>query len=167
MQTISAIPIALWRLAKSTLKSALIGTAIPVVIYGALLTAIILLLSLAAGLPLELAAQRVLAGLQFPDLTLFSLPAAIPLTLAALAAVSHWLLAWHQLLSTPGGRDWLLPAQRRMALLCRLACRLLPAAAQLAAPRWAMPAAALSLNHPHRTAVCTAADLSGAAPQLN
>lgn len=167
MQTLSEIPANLWRLAKSTLNSALLGIAIPVLICGALLAAIILLLSLAAGLPLELAAQRVLAGLQFPDLTLFSLPAAIPLTLAALAAVSHWLLAWHQLLSTPGGRDWLLPAQRRFALLCRLAARLLPAAAQLAASRRAMPAAARSLAHPHRTVVCTAADLSGAAPQLN
>lgn len=167
MQTLSPIPANLWRLAASTLKSALIGVAIPVGISVAALTAIILLLSLAAGLPLGMAAQRVLAGLQLPDLTLFSLPAAIPLTFAALAAVSHWLLAWHQLLSTPGGRDWLLPAQRRLALLCRLAARLLPVAAQLASPRRAMPAATRSLAHPHRTVVCTAADLSGAAPQLN
>lgn len=167
MQTLSQIPIVLWRLAKATLKSALLGIAIPVGISAAALAAIILLLSLATGLPWGMAAQRVLAGLQFPDLPLFSLPAAIPLTFAALAAVSHWLLAWHQLLSTPGGRNWLLPAQRRLALLCRLAAQLLPAAVQLAAPRQAMPAAALSPTHPHRTVVCTAADLSGAAPQLN
>ncbi len=167
MQSLTQIPLVLWQLAKSTLKSVLIGTAIPVGISAALLTAVILLLSPAAGMPLELTAQRILAGLQLPDLTLLSLPAVIPLTLAALAAVSHWLLAWHQLLTTPGGRNWLLPAQRRQTLLCRLTAQLRPAAGQLAAPRRAMPAAACSLSHPHRTVVCTAADLSGAAPQLN
>ena len=167
MQYLSPMPLALWRLAKSTLKSVLIGTAVPVGSSAALLAAVILLLSQAAGMPLELTAQRVLAGLQLPDLTLLSLPAAIPLTLAALAAVSHWLLAWHQLLTTPGGRNWLLPAQGRWTLLGRWAAQLRPAAAQLAVPRRAMPAAALSLTHPHRTVISTAADLSGAAPQLN
>lgn len=167
MQSLSATPLALWQLAKSTLKSVLIGTAIPVGSTAALLAAIILLLSQAAGMPLELTAQRVLAGVELPDLTLFSLPAVIPLTLAALAAVSHWLLAWHQLLTTPGGRNWLLPAQGRWTRLGRWAAQLRPAAGQLGIPRRAMPAAALSLAYPHRTVVCTAADLSGAAPQLN
>lgn len=167
MKSLALMPLALWRLAKSTLKSVLIGTALPVALAAALLAAIILLLSQAAGMPLELTAQRVLAGVELPDLTLFSLPAAIPLTLAALAAVSHWLLAWHQLLTTPGGRNWLLPAQCRWTLLGRWAAQLRPAAGQLALPRRAMAAAALSPAHPHRTVVCTAAELSGAAPQLN
>lgn len=167
MKILSQMPLAFWRLAAATLKSALVGIAVPVGGGAALLAAVILLLSVAAGTPLELTAQRVLAGLQFPDLTLFSLPAVIPLTLAALAAVSHWLLAWHQLLTTPGGRNWLLPAQGRWTLLGRLMAQLRPAAGHLALPRRAMAAAACSLAHPHRTVVCTAADLSGAAPQLN
>ena len=167
MKSLSATPLALWQLAKSTLKSVLIGTAIPVDLAAAFLTAIILLLSQAAGMPLELTAQRVLAGVELPDLTLFSLPAVIPLTLAGLAAVSYWLLAWHLLLTTPGGRNWLLPAQGRWTLLGRLMAQLRPAAGHLALPRRAMAAAALSLAYPHRTVVCTAADLSGAAPQRN
>ena len=167
MQTLSAIPASLWRLAAANLKAVLLGTAIPVALSAALLAGIILLLAQSAGLPLDVTAQRILAGKQIPDLTLFALPAAIPLTFAALAAVSQWLLAWHQLLSTPGGRNWLLPAQRCRILLRRLTGQLLPAAAPLSVPRMAMPAAALSLAHPHRTAVCTAAALSGAAPRLN
>ncbi len=167
MKVLSQMPLALWRLATATLKSVLVGIAVPVGSAAALLAAIILLLSQAAGMPLELTAQRVLGGLELPDLTLFSLPAVIPLTLAVLAAVSHWLLAWHQLLTTPGGRNWLLPAQGRWTLLGRWAAQLRPGGGQLAIPRWAMAAAALSPSHPHRTVVCTAADLSGAAPQLN
>lgn len=167
MKVLSQMPLAFWRLAAATLKSVLVGIAIPVGCGAALLAAVILMLSVSAGMPLELTAQRVLAGVELPDLTLFSLPAVIPLTLAALAAVSHWLLAWHQLLTTPGGRNWLLPAQGRWTRLGRWAAQLRPAAGQLGIPRRAMPAAALSLAHPHRTVVCTAADLSGAAPQLN
>lgn len=167
MQPLSAIPASLWRLAAANLKAVLIGTAIPVALSAALLAFIILLLAQSAGLPLETVAQRVLAGRQMPDLTLFALPAAIPLTFAALAAVSQWLLAWHQLLSTPGGRNWLLPAQGCRLLLRRLAGQLLPAAAPLPGPRLTMLAAALSLAHPHRTAICTAAALAGAAPRLN
>lgn len=148
------------------LKSALLGAAIPVALAGALLTAIILLLSQSTGLPLWETAATVLGDIQVPDLTRLYLLAAPLLILATLAVFSQYGLNCYKLLRGPGGCNWPLPSPRWTAWIRRLAGPWLPAT-QPYCPRRIAPAAALSPAHPHRTVLATAADLSGAAPLLN
>ena len=166
MQNFAQLPAILWRMTGDILKSALISAAIPVALAGALLAAVILLLSQATGLPLRETAATVFGDVQVPDLTLLYLLAALPLTLAALAVFSQYGLNCYKLLRAPGGCNWLLPSHRWTARIRRLAGRWL-LTTQPYCPRRIAPAAALSLAHPHRTVLATAADLSGAAPLLN
>lgn len=166
MQNFAQLPAILWRMAGDFVKAAVIGAAVPLALSAAGVMTIILVFCQMTGAPLLATTATVLGDIPAATFTPLGLLAVIPLALVALAGLSQWGLGWYKLLQTTEGRNWLLPAYRRMAWLRRLAGRWL-LMAPFPGPRQITPALALSPARPHRAVLSTAADLAGAIARLN
>ena len=166
MQNFAQLPAVLWRMAGDFVRAAVIGAAVPLALATAGVMAIILVFCYMTGAPLLATTATVLGNIPAATFTPLSLLAVIPLALGALAGLSQWGLSWYKLLQTPAGRNWLLPAYRRMAWLRRLAghCLLM---VPPPGPRRITPALALSPAQPHRAVRYTAAALAGAIARRN
>lgn len=166
MQNFAQLPAILRRMAGDFVKAALLGAALPLALSAAGVMAIILVFCQMTGAPLLATTATVLGDIPVATFTPLGLLAAIPLAFVALAGLSQWGLSWYKLLQTPEGRNWLLPAYRRMAWLRRMAGRWLLMSPH-PGPRRITPALALSPAQPHRAVRYTAAALAGAVARRN